>query len=234
MRVHWLQHVPFEGLGSIGPWLVAHGVRVTVTRLYEAAAPPPLADFDVLIAMGGPMSVNDEAALSWLVAEKRLIGAAIAAGKHVLGICLGAQLVAQVLGARVFPGDKREVGWGPVTLTQDGQDDPVFGEQPATTNVFHMHGDTYELPADAKHLARSAAYEQQAFRWGEVVYGMQYHIEFTDTMISRLATEPESRAFLVGGGADPDKLQRETGPAVRELADVAQRVFENFFRQCGL
>jgi GMP synthase (glutamine-hydrolysing) len=97
-----------------------------------------------------------------------------------------------------------------------------------------MHGDTYELPADAKHLARSAAYEQQAFRWGEVVYGVQYHLEFTETMIGRLVAEPESRAFLVGGGADPDKLLRETGPAVRQLGDVAQRVFENFFRQCGL
>ena len=134
----------------------------------------------------------------------------------------------------MFPGEKREVGWGPVTLTEDGQDDPVFGEQPATTNVFHMHGDTYELPADGKHLARSAAYEQQAFRWGEVVYGVQYHLEFTETIIGRLLAEPESRAFLVGGGADADKLLRESGPAVRRLSEVAQRVFENFFRQCGL
>ena len=139
-----------------------------------------------------------------------------------------------MLGARVYPGEKREVGWGPITLTEAGQDDPLFVGGDPTITVFHLHGDTYELPPDAANLATSPMYEQQAFRWGEVVYGVQYHLEFTETMIQRLASEPESRSFMVGAGADPDKLLRETGPAVRELADVCGRVFENFFRQCGL
>src|SRR4029450_11427874 len=183
---------------------------------------------------GASMGDSEGDKHAFLKQESAFLERAIAAGRPVLGICLGAQVIAQVLGARVFPGEKREVGWGPVTLTDDGSDDPVFGEQPATTTVFHMHGDTYELPADAKHLARSAAYEQQAFRWGEVVYGVQYHLEFTETMIQRLASEPESRSFMVAARAPPDKLLRETGPAARELADVCGRVFENFFRQCGL
>jgi GMP synthase (glutamine-hydrolysing) len=234
LKVHWLQHVPFEDLGAIRPWLVERGARVSATRCYAEPSFPSPDELDWLIVMGGPMSVHDLDRHPWLADEAQLITRAIAAGKTVLGICLGAQLIAQVLGARVFPGEKREVGWAPVTLTDDGRDDPVFGEQPPTTTVFHLHGDTYELPADAKHLARSAVYEQQAFRWGEVVYGVQYHLEFTETMIGRLAAEPESRAYIAGAGVDPDRLVRESGPAVRQLGDVAQRVFENFFRQCGL
>jgi len=230
-----LRHTPAEGLGLLANSVRDLGIHHRYLDLHRGdPLPRDLRGVGGLIVLGGPMGAYEGDKYPFLGQESGLIERSITAGRPVLGICLGAQLIAQVLGARVFPGEKREVGWGPVTLTEDGQDDPVFGEQPATTNVFHMHGDTYELPADAKHLARSAAYEQQAFRWGEVVYGVQYHLEFTETMIGRLASEPESRAFMVGAGADPDKLQRETGPAVRELADVARRVFENFFRQCGL
>jgi GMP synthase (glutamine-hydrolysing) len=230
-----LRHTPAEGLGLLANSLRDLGIHHRYVDLHRGdPLPRDLRGVGGLIVLGGPQAAYEADKHTFLAKESGLIESAIAAGRPVLGICLGAQLIAQVLGARVFAGQKREVGWGPVTLTEDGQDDPVFGEQPATANVFHMHGDTYELPADAKHLARSAAYEQQAFRWGEVVYGVQYHLEFTDTMIGRLVAEPDSRAFLVGGGADPDKLLRETGPAVRELSDVTQRLFENFFRQCGL
>ena len=97
-----------------------------------------------------------------------------------------------------------------------------------------MHGDTYELPPDAHNLARSTLYEQQAFRWGDLVYGLQFHLEFTDTMIGRLASEAESRAYIAGAGVDPDRLLAETPGHVRHLADVAQRVFSSFFAQCGL
>jgi len=97
-----------------------------------------------------------------------------------------------------------------------------------------MHGDTYELPPDAHNLARSPLYEQEAFRWGDLVYGLQFHLEFTDTMIAKLASEPESRAYITGAGVDPDRLLAETPARLRSLADVAQRVFSGFFAQCGL
>jgi GMP synthase-like glutamine amidotransferase len=97
-----------------------------------------------------------------------------------------------------------------------------------------MHGDTYELPADAHNLARSAVYEQQAFHWGELVYGLQFHLEFTDAMIGRLATEPETRAYITEAGVDPQKLVTESPAHVRRLNEVVQRVFSSFFSQCGL
>ena len=97
-----------------------------------------------------------------------------------------------------------------------------------------MHGDTYELPADAKNLARSVLYEQQAFRWGDVVYGLQFHLEFTDTMIQKLATEADSRAYITGAGADPQSLVRDATNHVRRLGPVVEKVFTEFFTQCGL
>jgi GMP synthase-like glutamine amidotransferase len=230
-----LRHTPAEGLGLLANSLRDLGIHHRYLDLARGEPMPrDLRGVGGLIVLGGPMAAYEGDKHPFLAGESGLVERAITAGRPVLGICLGAQLIAQVLGARVFPGEKREVGWAPVTLTDDGRDDPVFGEQPPTTTVFHLHGDTYELPADAKHLARSAVYEQQAFRWGEVVYGVQYHLEFTETMIGRLAAEPESRAYIAGAGVDPDRLVRESGPAVRQLGDVAQRVFENFFRQCGL
>src|SRR5262245_57721431 len=119
LRAHCLQHASFEGLGSITTPLAAHGARVGISRLYEVARLPRVSDFDVLIVMGGPMSVNDETRFPWLAAEKRLIAAAIDAGRHVLGICLGAQLVASACGARVTTNREREIGWYPLQRTSE-------------------------------------------------------------------------------------------------------------------
>jgi len=100
--------------------------------------------------------------------------------------------------------------------------------------VFHLHGDTYELPPDGVNLATSRVYEQQAFRWGEIVYGFQFHLEFTESIIQRLAQEPESQQFMTQAGADVKQIVAETPARVRDLTDTAQRVFENYFSQCGL
>ncbi len=144
MRVHVLQHVPFEGPGSIAAWLTARQEVVTTTRLFEAGAVlPPLSAFDVLIVLGGPMSANDEAALPWLRPEKRLLRKAIRSGKAVLGVCLWAQLMAAALGARVYPAQHKEIGWFPIQGCAPQGSGFAF---PATAEVFHWHGETFDLP----------------------------------------------------------------------------------------
>jgi GMP synthase-like glutamine amidotransferase len=177
VRAHYLQHVPFEGLGSIEPWLRAAGYEIGNTRLFESGELPDPDDFDLLVVMGGPMSVNDEIDYPWLAEEKQFIGSAIEAGKPVLGVCLGAQLIASSLGARVYPNRYKEIGWIPVTGIPPA-DASVF-QFPATLDAFHWHGETFELPSGAVRLARTEACENQAFQVGKSVIGLQFHLETT-------------------------------------------------------
>ena len=175
MRVHCFQHVPFEGLGSMTGWLEARSARVTSTRFFEDSALPRMDDIDWLIIMGGPMSVNDQETCPWLGAEKAFIAEAIAREKVVLGICLGAQLIASARGARVHRNPQPEIGWFPVERT---------GRQgaralPARADVFHWHGETFDLPEGALGIARSDACENQAFVIGDRVVGFQFHLETT-------------------------------------------------------
>ncbi len=179
LNVHWLQHVPFEDLGAIGPWLAGRGARVTATRCYANPSFPSLDGFDWLIVMGGPMSVHDRDRHAWLVQEERLIGRAIAAGKTVLGICLGAQLIAQALGARVFHAPEREIGWFPIEPLAAPAGHPFAGLLPDSATVFHWHGETFDLPAGAVSLASSAACAKQAFAVGDCVLALQFHLEMT-------------------------------------------------------
>ena len=230
-----LRHVQAEGLGLLANVLRERGIHHRYLDLARGEPPPrDLRGVGGLIVLGGPMAAYETDRYPFLAAESGLVERAVAAGRPVFGICLGAQLIAQVLGARVYAGERREVGWAPVTLTEDGREDPVLGDGESTLTVFHMHGDTYELPPDARNLARSALYEQQAFRWGDLVYGLQFHLEFTETMISRLVSEPESRAYFTAAGARPETLVAEAPTHVHRLGAVVKRVFSNFFDQCGL
>ena len=154
MRAHWLQHVRFEGLGTIEPWLLAAGYEITGTAFFESSEMPPIGDVDLLIAMGGPMSVNDEQRYPWLIREKQYIRLAIDSGKPVLGICLGAQLIAAAMGAQVYANPVKEIGWFPVYGLTSGRGS-VF-TFPPTIEVFHWHGETFYLPPGAVHLSRSA------------------------------------------------------------------------------
>lgn len=171
MRVHYLQHAHFEGLGAITQWLRGKGARVGGSRLFAGERLPDPGEADWVIAMGGPMSVNDEAAHPWLAEEKRYLRGAMEAGKVVLGVCLGAQLMAAALGARVFPAEHREVGWFPVE--GDGR------LLPARFTPLHWHGETFDLPPSAVRLARSEGCGNQAFRVGGRAVGIQFHLEVT-------------------------------------------------------
>lgn len=184
MRAHYFQHVPFEGLGSIAPWLKASGYRETCTRFYEKAVFPDVDEIDMLIIMGGPMSANDENELPWLDPEKRFIRDVIDRQKPVLGVCLGAQLIASAMGERVFPNPEKEIGWHPIEGLSSR--DPSIFRFPSTMDVFHWHGETVELPSGAIHLARSAGCEHQAFQLGDSVIGLQFHLETTPQSLEQM------------------------------------------------
>src|SRR5215831_8812638 len=221
-----LRHVQPEGLGLLANVLRDRGIHHRYLDLPRGEAPPrDLHNVGGLIVLGGPMAVYEAERHPFLKTESGLVERALTAGRPVLGICLGAQLVASVLGARVYAGERREVGWAPITLTDDGRDDAVFGLIEPTCTVFHMHGDAYELPPDAKNLARSTLYEQQAFRWGDLVYGLQFHLEFTEAMIQRFASEPETRTYIAQAGVDPASLLPDAATHVRRLGAVVQKVF---------
>ena len=177
MRAHYIQHVPFEGLGSIEPWLESNGYNLTHTRFFESTDLPVPGAIDLLVVMGGPMSVNDEDKFPWLVLEKQFVRKTIEAGKPVLGICLGAQIIANAMGANVFPNPEKEIGWFPVQAV-DSITGPAF-RFPALETVFHWHGETFDLPSGAIRLAKSDGCENQAFQLGKGVIGLQFHLETT-------------------------------------------------------
>jgi len=194
MRVHVFQHAPFEDLGSIRGWLEARGASLSYTRFFDGESVPDIRGCELLVAMGGPMSVNDEAELPWLVDEKQAVRDAIADGTPVLGVCLGAQLIASALGARVYRNPVKEIGWFPVQAVPDADSSFRF---PPECMVFHWHGETFDLPRGAVRLARSAACENQAFQVGTRVMGLQFHLETTPDS-ARLMLE-NCRAELIPG-----------------------------------
>ena len=177
MRAHYLQHVPFEGLGSIEYWLQNAGYEITNTQFFNSGVLPDIKDIDFLIVMGGPMSVNDETEHSWLVKEKKFIKSIIETRKPVLGICLGAQLIANSMGCEVFPNSVKEIGWFTVEGVES-KSTSVFQFQDKI-EVFHWHGETFNLPTGAVQIAKSKGCENQAFQIGSNVIGLQFHLETT-------------------------------------------------------
>lgn len=179
MRIHHLQHVPFEGLGTIESFFMKRGQQLSSTHFYLGNSLPPIADFDWLIVMGGPMGVYDDLKFPWLKKEKDFIRESIESGKVILGICLGAQLIADALGARVFKNKYREIGWFPIVRKIDANDSDLAGVFPGTLEVFHWHGDTFEIPRGAELLASSEACRNQGFVIDNRVVGLQFHLETT-------------------------------------------------------
>jgi GMP synthase-like glutamine amidotransferase len=206
MRAHVLQHVPFEDIGSMALWLEKRRADVSYTRFFENPALPSLNGIDLIIVMGGPMSVNDESKLPWLKPEKQFVREAVEKGVPVLGVCLGAQLIASALGANVYRNTQKEIGWFQIEATPTI---PNVFRFPEKCEVFHWHGETFDLPPGAVHLAKSAACENQAFQIGEHVIGLQFHLE----------TTPESARSILDNCCD----ELTPGPYVQteaELRDV--------------
>ncbi len=178
MRLHYLQHVPFEGPANIQVWAEHQGWQISGTHLYRQEKLPAQDEFDWLVIMGGPMNIYEEKEYPWLAAEKKFIAEAIDDDKIVLGICLGAQLVADVLGGRVVPNRHKEIGWFPVNLTPEGPASVPFRGFPNQFSALHWHGDTFSLPPGAIMLAESEACPAQAFSAnGDRVLALQFHLE---------------------------------------------------------
>ncbi|PKN70065.1 MAG: amidotransferase [Deltaproteobacteria bacterium HGW-Deltaproteobacteria-12] len=177
MRAHYLQHVPFEGLGSIEAWLQTAGYEITSTQFYKSADLPKVEEIDLLVVMGGPMSVNDENDHPWLADEKNFIRKFIESGKPTLGICLGAQLIANSMGGKVFKNPVKEIGWYPVQAITS-LSNTIF-RFPEEMIVFHWHGETFTLPPQAIPTAESEGCKNQAFQIGNNVIGLQFHLETT-------------------------------------------------------
>jgi len=184
MRAHHLQHASFEGLGSIKAWLQNAGYEISITKVCESMKLPSPNEIDLLVLTGGPMSVNDE--FSWLSLEKEFVRRVIEFSKPVLGICLGAQLMANAMGGEVFPNPVKEIGWFPVQSVATKPDTTfVF---PESTRVFHWHSETFSLPPGAIRIAESAGCQNQAFQMGKSVIGLQFHLETTSESAQELVS----------------------------------------------
>jgi GMP synthase (glutamine-hydrolysing) len=179
LRIHYFQHVIHEGLGSIEEWVITNGHSLNATKFYEDPGLPEISDLDWLIVMGGPMNVDDEELFPWLSDEKKFIREVIDAGKIVLGICLGSQLVSAALGARVYRNNEKEIGWFDIELTPAAQSGKLFFDMGRRMKVFHWHGDTFDLPQDAIHLAFSDGCKNQAYSYNDKVLALQFHLEPT-------------------------------------------------------
>lgn len=229
MRAHYFQHVPFEGLGSIEPWLKKAGYEITGTRFFEVPELPDLKEIDFLVVMGGPMSVNDEEKFPWLVAEKQFIWDAIAKNKPVLGICLGAQLIASALGAKVYPNKVKEIGWFPVYGIQEN-DESVFKFSESIT-VFHWHGETFDLPSGATHLAKSIACENQAFQVGTSVMALQFHLETTPKAAQKLVSNCRDELVLVHYIQTEEEILSTNPKRYKSINDLMDNVLSFLLRK---
>jgi len=187
MRIHYIQHVPYEGLACIEKWAFTHNHSISESRIYESVYFPAQEDFDSLIVMGGPMGVYETGSYPWLIEEIAFIKETINSGKKILGICLGAQLLAAALGAKVYKHKEEEIGWFDITPATENN----FFSTPQT--VLHWHGDTFDIPADSTLLCTSEATPHQGFVYKNQVLGLQFHLEMTeDSLIEMLKAHADS------------------------------------------
>jgi GMP synthase (glutamine-hydrolysing) len=234
LRALVLQHIACEPPGAFAEVMRERNWVTITCEIDETGSVPDPAEFDAIVAMGGPMSVNDEQELPWLVEEKRMIGSAVRAGVPYFGACLGVQLLAASLGAEVYPGPAPEVGILPVELSDAGRVDPVLGSLDGQILTLQWHGDTFDIPEDGVLLAGSDAYPHQAFRYGAYAYGVQFHIEVSAEMAEEWAEVPAYADALertVGAHALDEMIEAlrdERGTRMQEHAR------ELFGRWCAL
>lgn len=230
MRVLVLQHIGCEHPGVFSEVMRERGVQAVAVELDREEPLPDWRDFDGVLAMGGPMGAGDDAEHPWLTAEKRLVREAVQAGRPFLGVCLGVQLLAAALGARVYPADRPEVGLLGVELTDEGRDDPLFAGLDQRFASLQWHGDTFDLPSGAVRLAGSPLVPNQAFRAAERAYGVQFHLEVSGEMAREWSLVPAYRDSLAEtlGEARGAAFIADVGRREAELRPIARRLFANW------
>ncbi|MDP2847174.1 MAG: type 1 glutamine amidotransferase [Humidesulfovibrio sp.] len=214
LRLHGLRHESFENEAEIAAWAQMRGHGLTHTDLWNGETPPDPSAFDFLVVMGGPMNIYEEDTFPWLALEKRFLKASIDAGKLVIGVCLGAQLLADVLGGKVTKNTHREIGWHLVQAGPDAARSRVFASLPAEYEAFHWHGDTFAIPPGALWTAKSEACAHQAFTaCDDRVVGLQFHLETNAASMAELSTHCADEIIV-----DPVKL-----PYVQSARSMCQR-----------
>ncbi|HEY7555728.1 MAG TPA: gamma-glutamyl-gamma-aminobutyrate hydrolase family protein [Candidatus Binatia bacterium] len=225
------QHDPFEDLGFFAEVLDKEGATYRTIRLFHGEMPAEdWRHVAALIILGGPMGIADEERFPFLRWEKRIIRAAIDESVPILGICVGAQLIAATLGARTYHGSVKEIGWSQISITPHGQVDSLLGYLPESATVFQWHGDGFDLPERAVSLASSTHYKTQAFRLGKIIYGLQFHLEITPRMIERWIGE-RSKDLASAPYVSPEKILVDTLNHAPTSKYYGERFLSEFIRR---
>jgi|SRR5579885_84632 len=228
-KIWVIQHTACETLGTIAEALEAHALAWQYVRVFEGRpVPEQIGDAGGLIVMGGPMGVYEQDRYPHLKDELHLIRSALDAARPVLGICLGSQLLAAALGARVFKGPRKEIGWYPVRLSPAALEDRLWSGTAHPFDALHWHGDVFELPAGAVSLASSELTAHQAFRYGPSAYGLLFHLEMTAPMIGAMAAEFGDELREAGG--DAAQLTAQSPDRCARIASLAETVFSRWAR----
>jgi len=234
-RLLVLQHIGCEPLGLIEPALKERGMEYRYVRPFAGEPiPKDLSGWDGFIALGGPMSANDGERSGFIADELRLLTKVLEAGMPALGVCLGAQLIAKAAGAEVTAGEEKEIGWYPLMLTEEGGKDRLLAGLPDTFPVFQWHGETFDIPRGAVRLAGSERYSNQAFRLGEQVYGLQFHLETTQPMIIEwLDLYRDEHAKCGGTVQGRASVMAKTALLKAAAEQRARQVFGRYFASIG-
>jgi GMP synthase-like glutamine amidotransferase len=229
MRFHCFQHVSFESPGLILDWIASRGHEIAFTRFFESAEAPAPGPYDALIIMGGSMSVKDEVQYPWLREEKRWIRGALRQNKKILGICLGAQLLAEAMGSRVYPCRQKEIGFYPVRVTDEGKSQAIFHAFPSGQTVFHWHGETFDLPEGAIRLFETDTCPNQGFIAGGLRLGLQFHLEVDRALVGSMVQHGMDELIPGPHIQQPEKIEK--GCVHLETAHgLLFRLLDDFFK----
>lgn len=236
-KVLVFQHVAHKILGTLNPTMKEYGLKMRYVNFERNPEEEPTIDkYNGLIILGGHMGVYEAEKYTHIKTEMKLIEEALKKNIPILGICLGSQLLAHVLGAEVRKSAEKEIGWHDIHLTEHGLTDPLFSHFKPTERIFQLHGDTFDIPQSTIHLAKSDVCPGQAFRYGEKVYGLQFHLEVDQPMIHRWLDNPRNQQEITdsNGKFSIDNIRRETQEHIQSSMELSQQTFSKFIELFSL